>query len=1288
MGQSSAESIEAPLIVFKTGSIHDSCNSLILAGCINGKTCDITIDTGSNISIVRADFLTEEDKRHIQPVNSCLQTVTGERAPIHGRGNLVLKIGSLNMPHQMWVADIQDKCILGLDFLERHDCLVNIKDSSLRVGQQEFPLRKSNAQQVPSCYRVTLANHISIPPLSEAIVPVRIEGVSDAAQWGMLECPASDEEDGHVDGVLIGRTLVDMQKKTTPLRVMNLTRESKVIRRGALLACCEPIVSVVTSKSSRPPGRTPSVTRRTVLEELPSHIEPLFQRCVDSLTATEKDELHQLLCQFSDLFSTGSNDLGCTELVRHEIHTGDAKPIRQPPRRLPLARREEAENILSEMREQGVIEPSASAWSSPVVLVRKKDGSTRFCIDYRRLNDVTTKDSYPLPRIDDTIDSLAGANWFSTLDLKSGYWQVQLSEEARCKTAFSTGTGLWQFKVMPFGLCNAPATFERLMEQVLAGLPTTVALLYLDDILVPGRTFRPQMDNLQMVFRRLREANLKLNPRKCNLFQKEVKYLGHVVSAKGVSPDPEKVEAIQAWPRPMSSKDLKSFLGLASYYRRFIPGFADIAVPLHHCAKKMTTFVWSIEEETAFTKLKTALSKAPVLAYPDPALPFLLDTDASSTGIGAVLSQVTKGKERPVAYFSSTLNQSQRNYCVTRRELLAVVKAVKQFHPYLYGQKFLLRTDHSALQWLLSFRQPEGQVARWLEALQGYNFTVEHRPGLKHANADALSRRPCLNTGCGHCEKREATEWLHQESVPDTTSNQENTTLPVRAVTLDASNIATITESPEELRQAQRNDETLRPVIQWLETSANRPSWEEVAPGGEYTKAYWAQWDSLRLVDGVLYRLWETPCGDAVVKQLVIPKLLQKRVLQELHGSVTVGHFGIAKTLGRVRQRFFWVNCREDVQEWCRNCDLCAEKRGPPRRPRAPMRQYLVGAPMERLALDILGPLPTSNLGNKYILIVADYFSKWIEAFPMPNQEAHTVAELLVKEVVCRFGVPLLIHSDQGRNFESAVFTEMCQLLGIQKTRTTAYHPQSDGMVERFNRTLEDQLAKFVDYHQRDWDEHIPYLMLAYRSAVHESTGCTPAKVVFGRDLRLPIDLLIGRPVEEVLGPAVHYTEELCAKLERVHHFARDHLKMTSDKMKQRYDLLQSGSSLMKGDPVWLHNPQRKKGLSPKLQRSWQGPYVVTKKINDLIYRIQLAPYRKPKVVHRNRLWLYTGANPPTWFRAIPGNATATPTDELDTNTRQPTLVQEYSTPEGNPEQQPRRSSRQRRPPDRYGAGA
>ena len=337
-----------------------------------------------------------------------------------------------------------------------------------------------------------------------------------------------------------------------------------------------------------------------------------------------------------------------------------------------------------------------------------------------------------------------------------------------------------------------------------------------------------------MVFQRLKEANLKLNPKKCNLFQREVKYLGHVVSAKGVSPDPEKVEAIQAWPRPMSITDVKSFLGLASYYRRFIAGFANIAAPLHECTKKTTTFA-----QAAFTKLKIVFIEAPVLAYPDPSYPFLLDTDASNVGIGAVLSQVVEGRERPVAYFSSALSHPQRNYCVTRRELLAVVKAVKQFHPYLYGQRFLLRTDHSALQWLLSFCQPEGQTARWLEILQGYSFIVQHRPGLKHGNTDALSRRPFFDTGCKHCNKRDSTEELHM------TATDGDTPPLVRAVALNADNLTTIIESPEQLRQAQMSDDILCTVIGWLERSTVRPKWEEVAPSSDCTKAYWAQWDSL-----------------------------------------------------------------------------------------------------------------------------------------------------------------------------------------------------------------------------------------------------------------------------------------------------------------------------------------------------------------------------------------------------------------------------------------------------------
>ena len=297
---------------------------------------------------------------------------------------------------------------------------------------------------------------------------------------------------------------------------------------------------------------------------------------------------------------------------------------------------------------------------------------------------------------------------------------------------------------------------------------------------------------------------------------------------------------------------------------------------------------------------------------------------------------------------------------------------------------------------------------------------------------------------------------------------------------------------------------------------------------GHGTKIYFSQWQSLSHCNGVLYRLWESPSGDVITKQLVLPKIWRKDVLQELHNTRTAGHLGVAKTLSRVRERFYWVQCRRDVQQWCRDCDLCAQKRGPQKKIRAPMRQYNVGSPMDRIAIDILGPLPVTEAGNKYILIAADYFTKWVEAFSLPNQEARMIADVLVKEFVCRFGVPLSIHSDQGRNFESALFTEICHLMGIKKTRTTPYHPQSDGMVERFNRTLEMELSKFAEHQQKDWNEHIPFLMMAYRSAVHSTTGCSPAKMMLGRELKLPVDLIFGRPEEEILQTPMEYMFSLC----------------------------------------------------------------------------------------------------------------------------------------------------------------
>lgn len=482
----------------------------------------------------------------------------------------------------------------------------------------------------------------------------------------------------------------------------------------------------------------------------PVHLEDLAQRSSTDVTEEDRLKIRNLLDKYQDVFSKGDHDIGRTDRVQHSIHTTCPAPIRQHPRRHPMGQREEIETQVKDMLERGIIKPSCSPWSSPVVLANKKDGTKRFCIDYRVLNSHTVKDSFPLPRIDESIDALTGAKYFCTLDLASGYWQVPLDDDAKLKSAFVVPGGLYQFEVMPFGLSNAPSTFERLMESIFAGLQWKILVIYLDDIIVYGPTVDETLNRLEIVFQRLRDAKLKLKPKKCHLFQKEVLYLGHVVSEHGVHTDPSKIEAVKTWPTPKNQTDVRSFLGLASYYRRYITKFSHVAKPLTALTEKNTSFIWTEECENAFTTLKGRLMTAPILAYPKIGQPFILDTDASNYAIGAVLSQEQEGSERVVAYASRTLSKPEQNYCVTRRELLAIVHFLKHFRHYLYGQDVVVRTDHGALTWLLKFKNPEAQLARWLEVISQYRLTLEHRAGRIHKNADGLSRRPCSQ--CGRLE--------------------------------------------------------------------------------------------------------------------------------------------------------------------------------------------------------------------------------------------------------------------------------------------------------------------------------------------------------------------------------------------------------------------------------------------------------------------------------------------------------------------------------------------------------
>ena len=495
-------------------------------------------------------------------------------------------------------------------------------------------------------------------------------------------------------GLLVAHSLARGDQQKVLIQLLNPSPAPVTVRKNEKVGTLRPLMkhseNVCTVGRQHEPYCPKPEDRKTSVEKAIK--QWLLQ--VEGVDDQEKEKLESLLKEFEDIISVGEDDLGRTRKVYHKIDTGNANPIRQPPRRLPFHQREEVRQLLDNMLSRGVVEPSQGPWSSPIVLVKKKDGSTRFCIDFRQVNGLTRKDAQPLPRIDDALDTIGECCYFSTLDLASGYWQVEVSPEDREKTAFSTPYGLYQFRVMPFGLCNAPATFQRLMEEVLAGLHWTNCLVYLDDIIVFSQTIEDHLDKLREVFSRLRDAGLKIKPTKCHLLQRSVHYLGHVVSAEGIKTDPEKIRSVSDWPTPSNRKELKQFLGLVSYYRRFVRGFSQLASPLYALTEKSKESGWTDKCSEAFFELKKRLVTAPVLTLPRFDMEFIVDTDASGDGIGAVLSQRINERELVVAYASRVLSRAERKYCATRREMLALVWAARHFRPYLINIRQAIPCSH------------------------------------------------------------------------------------------------------------------------------------------------------------------------------------------------------------------------------------------------------------------------------------------------------------------------------------------------------------------------------------------------------------------------------------------------------------------------------------------------------------------------------------------------------------------------------------------------------------------
>ena len=749
------------------------------------------------------------------------------------------------------------------------------------------------------------------------------------------------------------------------------------------------------------------------------------------------------------------------------------------------------------------------------------------------------------------------------------------------------------------------------MDKILKGLEYKIALAYLDDIIAFGETIGECIERLAIVFARLRDAGLKLKPKKCFLFKREILYLGHVVSYKGVACDPTKIEAVARWSPPRTARQVRTFVGTVGYYKRFIKDFAEICRPLYNLTKPSVKFEWSPECEEAFQTLKDRLVSAPIMSYPRDEGQYILDTDASGFAIGAVLSQVQtdpdgSSYERVISYGSRVLKPQETRYCARRRELLAIVDFVKHFRAYLYGRSVIIRTGHASLKYIRSQNDVSDQFARWIERLEECEYTIEVRKGSDHANADGLSRYDCGGKKC-ICEGVRELE-------------ESNNVGEVNSVRF--SQIWTA----EEMSDAQLNDPDISPILTAKLERNTRPDWSDISSKSHVAKAYWGEWDRLEVRSKQLHRRWESNDGCTVRYQLILPKCYHRLVLEQLHDSRTAGHMGKRRTFLKVEHRFYWYKMREYISRYIRTCDRCQRRKRPGKTPRAPLQKYTVGYPMERICMDICGPLVETPRGNKYILVICDYFSKWTQAFPLPDHTAKTVAETFVTKWVSLWGCPLSLHTDQGRDFESALFTETCELLGIDKTRTTPYHPSSDGLVERENATIGQLLNAMVkDY--ADWDIMLPFVMMSYRSSVHESTCETPNMVMTGRQINLPLDVMTQENSELRHEHTPEYVQKLEEDLRSCYMRVRDSLGRAAIRQKRYYDRKHHLNVYRRGDLVLVKTMLRKPGIG-KLSDRYEGPFAVLDKLSDVTYRIQQSPRKKPKVIHHDRLKPYYPRDP------------------------------------------------------------
>lgn len=979
--------------------------------------------------------------------------------------------------------------LIGLDLLTKWEANINLKDKLLKTKFAENPIAMYDSRNV------NLYENI-IPAQSSKMVRLPINAPDgDVLIEKQIFCNCIIHE--FLTTVKNSRGIVEVENHSANDIIFSL--DSPVYGEVYNIQCT----------------RTDDATDRAR--------EVLGRLRTDHMNAEEKANIEALCTRYADVFYLDGEPLTFTNKIRHRIKTTDEVPVHTKTYRYPFVHRQEVRDQISKMLEQGIIRPSTSAWSSPIWIVPKKMDASgkqkwRMVIDYRKLNEKTIDDRYPIPNITDVLDKLGKCQYFTTLDLASGFYQVENHPDDIEKTAFSVEHGRFEFLRMPMGLKNSPSTFQRVMDNVLRGLQNEVCLVYLDDIIIYGTSLQESINNLEKVLQRLRESNFKVQMDKSEFLKLETAYLGHVITREGIKPNPEKIAAIAKYPIPKTTKEIKQFLGLLGYYRKFIPDFARITKPMTACLKKGKKIILDdTNYVNSFEKCKTLLMNDPILQYPDFNRDFVLTTDASNFAIGAILSQGPIGSDKPVSYASRTLNDSELNYSTIEKELLAIVWATKYFRPYLFGRKFKVVTDHKPLQWMMSLKEPNSRLTRWRLKLSEYDFTVIYKKGKNNTNADALSRVEI------HNEEINSLAGNPSEKPPSLANSS--------TITVHTSNEHPILEVPitdDPLNKFHRqihltvvDDVKRRPVVTKpfdthtrvaIQISKSNFDDDIVNAIKEYvhpkvkTAILIQPPLAMYSIIPVIQDKFKSSSMNLVLAKAEIENikdyLKQQEIIQHYHDGKT-NHRGINECYLSLSKRYYWPKMREMITKFISECTTC----GQAKYDRNPIKQKFnivppATKPFQTLNLDLF-----TAQNEKYLTFI-DVFSKYGQAYHLRDGTAVSILQALL-HFCTHHGLPQTIVTDNGTEFTNQLFTEFINLHSITHHRTLPHAPNDNGNIERFHSTLLEHLRLLKIQRKDEPIIHLmPYAIIAYNSSVHSFTKCRPFDLITGHyDPRDPISI-------------------------------------------------------------------------------------------------------------------------------------------------------------------------------------